>query len=142
MMLISINSLLSLDIQNMYHGKSANNRYGNSPARMADGRNFTDYRQHCVTEADLRQQAGTRTSDFAYRAFLQNNGTTIMQNIRRTAVDANAFRVTPGQKSAVIPERFITMCNSATCVKSESNPSGLGNGRNNGASGTVLPYNY
>jgi hypothetical protein len=126
----------------MYHGKSANNRYANSPARMADGRNFTDFRQHCVTEAELRQQAGTRTTDFAYRAFLQNNGTTIMQNLRSTMTDANSFRLAPSQKSVVIPERFITICNSSTCTKSESNPSGLGNGRNNGSSNNVLPYNY
>jgi hypothetical protein len=57
--------------------KTSNNKYFDSPARMDDGRIFTDYRpNHTVN--DMIRYSNNIMSSYEYRQFLINNGAKIM----------------------------------------------------------------
>ena len=58
--------------------KTSNNKYFNCPPRMADGRNFTDYRPNCYVNNLLRYTNRTMSS-YEYRQFLINNGSELMK---------------------------------------------------------------
>jgi hypothetical protein len=57
--------------------KISNNKYFNCPARMDDGRTFTDYRPSCFLENEL-QFSNKIPNSYEYRQFLINNSVTIM----------------------------------------------------------------
>ena len=57
--------------------KTSNNKYFNCPARMSDGRQFTDYRPNCYVNNLLRYNNKTMSS-YEYRQFLINNGSELM----------------------------------------------------------------
>jgi hypothetical protein len=58
--------------------KTSNNKYFNCPARMSDGRHFTDYRPNCFVNNLLRYNNNTM-SNYEYRQFLINNGSELMK---------------------------------------------------------------
>ena len=58
--------------------KTSNNKYFNCPARMSDGRHFTDYRPNCYVNNLLRYNNKTM-SNYDYRQFLINNGSELMK---------------------------------------------------------------
>jgi len=58
--------------------KTSNNKYFDCPARMDDGRAFTDYRSSSSVNDMIRYSNNTMTS-FDYRQFLTNNATKIME---------------------------------------------------------------
>jgi len=58
--------------------KTSDNLNFECPAKMSDGRIFTDYRPSCDVEHALYNSNALRNS-FEYRTFLTNNAQTIMQ---------------------------------------------------------------
>jgi len=58
--------------------KTSNNKYFNCPAKMSDGRHFTDYRPNCYVNNLLRYNNKTM-SNYEYRQFLINNGSELMK---------------------------------------------------------------
>ena len=58
--------------------KVSNNKYFNCPARMDDGRQFTDYRPRDMIHADLMKLANAKTN-FQYRNYLENNAMNIIK---------------------------------------------------------------
>ena len=58
--------------------KTSNNKYFDCPARMDDGRAFTDYRSSATVDDMIRYSNNTMSS-FEYRQFLINNGNEIMK---------------------------------------------------------------
>jgi len=56
---------------------ASNNIDFNSPAKMADGRNFAQWQPDAVTNERLQMKEGIQTN-WGYRQFLQNNGLQIM----------------------------------------------------------------
>ena len=73
---------LKKNIHNIYImtscDKTSNNKYFDCPARMDDGRAFTDYRSSSTVNDMIRYSNNTMTS-FDYRQFLTNNATKIME---------------------------------------------------------------
>ena len=57
--------------------KTSNNKYFNCPARMDDGRSFTDYRPSSDVEDMIRYSNNTMSS-YEYRQFLIHNADKIM----------------------------------------------------------------
>jgi len=58
--------------------KTSNNKYFDCPARMDDGRIFTDYRQSSTVNDMIRYSNNTMSS-YEYRQFLINNASKIME---------------------------------------------------------------
>jgi hypothetical protein len=57
--------------------KTSNNKYFNCPARMEDGRSFTDYRPSSDVD-DMIRYSNNIIGNYEYRQFLINNATKIM----------------------------------------------------------------
>ncbi len=57
---------------------TSNNKYFGCPPRMADGRNFTDYRPECYINNLIRQNNSISNS-FQYRMFLTHNADKLMK---------------------------------------------------------------
>ena len=57
--------------------KTSNNKFFDCPARMDDGRHFTDYRSSSSVD-DMIRYSNNVMSNFEYRQFLINNGNNIM----------------------------------------------------------------
>ena len=68
--------------------KTSNNKFFNCPARMDDGRHFTDYRPNCYINNLLRTKNKTMSS-YDYRQFLINNGNELMKLNNEYAVQKN-----------------------------------------------------
>jgi len=73
------------------HYKIPNNKYPNCPALMDDGRAFTDYRSPCFINDMLRTQNGISNS-YAYRQFLINNGSKLINTIRDYNIQKSSCR--------------------------------------------------
>ncbi len=58
--------------------KTSNNKYFNCPARMDDGRTFTDYRPNCYVNNLIRMKNNVRGS-YEYRQFLIHNAENLME---------------------------------------------------------------
>ena len=65
--------------------RTVNNRFHDCPARMDDGRHFTDYRQACYVNNLLRMVNNTPDS-FDYRMFLTRNAENL-QNANRQYIE-------------------------------------------------------
>ena len=55
-----------------------NKSYASCPARMDDGRHFTDYRPNCFVN-NLIQSQNSITDSYKYRMFLQENASKLME---------------------------------------------------------------
>lgn len=106
------------------------------PSRMSDARAFTDYRPRCAVNAELMQmvsQANMLQSSYESRMFLQKNADNVMNNERQRAIDT-LIPCAPctrplNDPGTMLPERFVVRCNGISCVRTEVNPDGLGDGR-------------
>ncbi len=58
------------------------------PARMSDGRHFTDYRPNCSLDGNIRTQNNIHSS-FEFRSFLQENANKLMELNRSSAINNN-----------------------------------------------------
>lgn len=108
----------------------------NCPAKMADGRSFTDYRPRCAVNGELLQQVIGKNmvgSSYESRMFLQHNAEQMMDFERNKAIQ----RLVPcapctrsfQDEGTMLNERYVVRCNGITCTREEVNPHGLGDGR-------------
>jgi hypothetical protein len=105
--------------------KTSDNVNLDFPARMADGRIFTDYRANCIMNYEL---SGSKNS-FDYRYFLENNGSQIEQGILNK-LDA-AVKCDDCNAQTVLPAQTIQNCNLGKCTITMNDPNGLGLDRGN-----------
>lgn len=68
--------------------KVSNNKYFNCPARMDDGRTFTDYRPSCFLENEL-QFSNKIPNSYEYRQFLIHNSVSIMNKNKDNNIKYN-----------------------------------------------------
>lgn len=68
--------------------KASNNKYTDCPPRMDDGRHFTDYRPRCVVNSELQKESKA-VSSHAYRMYLIDNASNLMQKCRQRAYHNN-----------------------------------------------------
>ena len=120
--------------------KPSNNKYSQCPARMADGRHFTDYRPTDFIN-DLIRADNNISNSLNYRVFLQQNANALMDKQREIACAVNCCTPTPisqqGNKdnkegfenSTMLPEQymFVTDGRSSKYVLNDIN--GIGTGR-------------
>jgi len=66
--------------------KTSNNKYFDCPARMDDGRTFTDYRPSNTVD-DMIRYSNNVMSSYEYRQFLINNANNIMNVNNQYTVD-------------------------------------------------------
>lgn len=111
--------------------KTSNNKYFDCPARMSDGRHFTDYRPNCDLEHELRQENNVMSS-FEYRNFLQSNAEQILNVNRKKACRQNCCGGSCKENfnnGTMLPEKYIVKCDGNTCTRVLADPTGLGDGR-------------
>ena len=90
--------------------KTSDNVNLDFPARMADGRTFTDYRANCIMNHEL---SGAKNS-FVYRYFLENNGAQIEQDML-SKLDA-AVKCDDCNAQTVLPVQTVQNCNLGKCT--------------------------
>jgi len=105
--------------------KTSDNVNLDFPARMADGRTFTDYRANCIMNYEL---SGAKNS-FNYRYFLENNGNKIEQSIFQKLDEA--VKCNDCNAQTVLPVQTVQNCNAGKCSIKLKNPNGLGLDRGN-----------
>ena len=96
--------------------KTSNNKYFGCPARMADGRNFTDYRPDCYVNNLIRQNNSTYNS-FQYRMFLTHNAENLMNVNRTYACEKNCCGPcqSPYDVGTMMPSNSAIDCNANKC---------------------------
>tara|TARA_Y100001970_G_C14216765_1_gene850138 strand:+ start:600 stop:1133 length:534 start_codon:yes stop_codon:yes gene_type:complete len=110
--------------------KTSNNKYLNSPALMADGRNFTDYRQSGVVNNLLRTKSNSFNSH-EYRMFLTRNAKQIIDLNRNMAFERNRVGpcMEPYNIGTMLPEETKINCDRHGCLVSVNDRAGIGQGR-------------
>lgn len=95
------------------------------PARMNDGRQFTDYRPNCYLNNDLGQNMGS----WQYRTYLTRNANEIHDKMIQEIEKTTACTSCTG---APIPDvKTVVDCtHQNTCYYNMKDPNGLGQGRN------------
>ena len=117
-------------------GCDAPSKYTTCAARMEDGHAFTDYRPRCAVNAELYNmvaKANMTNSSYESRMFLQNNGESIMKSNFEWAQN-QILPCAPCHRpfsddGTMLPEKYVVRCNTTSCVRTEVNPNGIGDGR-------------
>ena len=105
--------------------KTSDNVNLDFPARMADGRIFTDYRQNCIMNSVLSQGKNS----FEYRYFLTHNGTGLEQQLVKKLEED--VKCTNCDAQTLLPAKTIQNCNVGVCNTTLNDPNGLGLDRGN-----------
>ena len=105
------------------------------PARMNDGRTFTDYSGRYHSHMRLMNEvvsSGQVQSAYESRMYLQKNGDRLIAQDRERAI-ANMAPCAPCGRPAnsagtMLPERYVIKCDAVSCSRREVDPNGLGDG--------------
>ncbi len=110
--------------------KTSNNKYNDSPALMADGRSFTDYRQNCHVNTLLRNSSNSFNSH-EYRLFLTRNAKNLIDLNRNLTFERNRVGpcMSPYNVGTMLPEQTKVNCDRHGCVVRVNDDTGLGQGR-------------
>ena len=110
--------------------KTSNNKYPDCPARMADGRTFTDYRQSCSVNSLLRTSSNSFNSH-EYRMYLTRNAETLINLNRQMTFERNKCGpcVKPYNVGTMLPEQRKISCDHHGCLISVNDETGIGYGR-------------
>ncbi len=98
----------------------------NCPARMSDGRHFTDYRPRCAVTYELQPNP---MSAYNYRMYLNENAEKIMEKNRDNVSRDNTYDSCVKDLYSVT---HVEKCNSQTCSFTPLNANGVGFGRDYG----------
>jgi hypothetical protein len=105
--------------------KTSNNKYFDCPARMDDGRTFTDYRSSSSVD-DMIRYSNNVMSSYEYRQFLIHNATNLMKvnnqytNNKIGCYSCNAEKI-PFNETCVINKNY------SSCKVTDNNGVGLNN---------------
>jgi len=105
--------------------KTSDNVNLDFPARMADGRTFTDYRANCIMNKELSQAKNS----FDYRYHLIQTAPQIEQGILSKLEEATKCNDCNAQ--TVLPVQTVQNCNAGVCNISMKDQTGLGLDRGN-----------
>jgi len=90
------------------------------PARMADGRQFTDYRQNCI----FNNKLSNGLSSWQYRQYLIQNADNIMNTM--VSEQENKTKCTTCKDNTVLPVQTILNCTPTGCNYTLNDSNGLG----------------
>ena len=93
------------------------------PARMSDGRMFTDYRQNCTLNNSIAKQMGS----WEYRDFLTNNAAQIHSGFMSEL--EKSVMCTKCSDNTVLPVKTVLNCSTDSCTYQMNDPNGLGQAR-------------
>jgi len=105
--------------------KVSDNFHVDFPARMNDGRHFTDYRANCILNNNLSKEMNS----WEYRLFLTKNASNISGNMISEL--EKKTKCSSCKVDTVLPVRTIQNCNKGQCSMKEVNPEGIGLDRSN-----------
>lgn len=110
--------------------KASDNKHFDCPARMADGRHFTDYRPNCHLNNNLRTN-NNLANTFEYRRFLQHKSDELMDLNSKFSYERNGCGTCkePYHTNTMLPEQTRLYCNKNGCKAEVVDPNGLGQGR-------------
>lgn len=121
--------------------RESDNKHYMCPAKMSDGRAFTDYKPRCAVHTSLMSAGSSGSAQqpmnsYELRQYLINNAETLMERSRTEAERMNACGpcVEPWNQGTMLPEQSMVRCNASTCSVSTNDTSGLGQGRDYGIS--------
>ena len=119
--------------------RTSNNKFASAPARMADGRHFTDYRPSCMLNTRIQVDNKVPNS-YEFRMFLTRNADDLMElNRKQTFLANGAFECKPPYNvGTMLPESAKIKCNAQTCKVSHNYDNGLGLGRDYGEGADCL----
>lgn len=112
--------------------RTANNKHFNAPPRMADGRNFTDYRDSfTVNNLVITDNKTSVSNSYDYRMFLQQNASQIMErNWEQSYLKNGVFNCKePYETGTMLQEEIVQSCDAHRCDFTENYKEGLGLGR-------------
>ena len=95
------------------------NYFMNFPARMQDGRLFTDYRSSCILNSKSLSM-----SSLDYRNYLTNNADNIIKN--NMNITEELIKCTECSDYSIIPPYVTMECNSNNCIQKDIKPDGVG----------------
>ena len=93
------------------------------PARMNDGRMFTDYRQNCILNNSISKKMGS----WEHRDYLINNAEQIHNSFMNN-LEASV-KCTKCSDNTVLPVKTVINCSPESCTYQMNDPNGLGQGR-------------
>lgn len=110
---------------------ASNNKHSSCPARMSDGRLFTNYSSRCAMEAAVFTTPRSSDMDsYDTRQFLIHNAENIIRAQRQAAI--TSAQCGPCVNT-MLPEKIIDTCDTHKCSRSPGSADGIGLGRNYGA---------
>lgn len=90
------------------------------PARMSDGRQFTDYKQNCLLNNNLSQGKGS----WEYRYFLQKNSIELQNKM--IMQQEQTTKCTKCSDNTVLATKTVINCSPTGCNYQMDDPNGLG----------------
>jgi len=104
---------------NLVDNRVPDNYFMDFPAKMQDGRLFTDYKSACVMNA---QSLGM--TSFEYRNYLTHNGSKILNNNTKIVNEIAGCRKCGAY--SVFPPYLAIECNEDQCIQKINSPDGVG----------------
>ena len=92
------------------------------PARMSDGRMFTDYRQNCIINNNISNNMGS----WEYRQYLIKNSVDLMNKFNQE--QELLTKCTKCSDNTVLPVKTILNCSPSGCSYEMNDKNGLGQG--------------
>jgi hypothetical protein len=114
--------------------KTPDNKHLQCPARMADGRHFTDYRPSNFIN-DMIRADNNISNSLHYRVFLQQNADALMDRHRQVACKLNCCGPCPinskesFEDSTMLPEQYMFVTDGRTAKMVLNDVNGIGTGR-------------
>jgi len=107
----------------------SDNKHYNCPAKMADGRNFTDYRPRCLVNYIFPNDQVLNS--YEYRQYLIHNADALIKENQMRSYKQNACGpcVEPYDIGTMLPEQSMVVCGASTCKSYLTEQNGLGVGR-------------
>jgi len=118
----------------------SDNKHFDCPARMADGRLFTDYRPRGSVNFKFANDDGKQLDSYKYRQYLTQNADKIMRDMRKQAYEkAVCGPCDEAPTETAMPARVVQKCDGKVCTFMEGHPMGVGLGRAYGRSSVRHP---
>lgn len=121
--------------------RASNNRFFDCPARMSDGRLFTDYRPRGSVEFQFASgNSEVPLDSYKYRQYLIHNADKIMQNARDVVYEnavCGPCSKDHDQSGTMLPARVVQKCDENVCSFMEGDPHGSGLGTAYGSAAFV-----
>jgi len=125
-----------MNIGNSSCFKTSDNKHLQCPARMSDGRSFTDYRSSNYIN-DLIRADNNISNSLHYRVFLQGNADSLMDRQRHIACQLNCCGPCPITQTSkepfdvgtMVPEQYMFVTDGRTTKYVLNDINGIGTGR-------------